>query len=151
MTPEEALKGLNRLKISYHGMKPLDELTQTAYVQEIMSLRWDDYLAGMTVLVRTSKFFPAISEILQAADDACRKRIEAQDHEEREERLAIKAGEDKIMDPKSEVNRDPIGPNHARFLRLLRGEEVFPEPEWMKRKSAKELQSVAAETIENRS
>jgi len=53
---------------------------------------------------------------------------------EEEERLAIQAGEDRIMDPKSGVHRVVVGPHHARFLRLLSGEEKFPEPEWMTRK-----------------
>ena len=133
MTPEEALKGLNRLKISYHGMKPLDELTQAAYVQEIMTLRWDDFAAGATVIVRNSKFFPSIAEILEAADNACRKRLEAQDHVEREERLALQAGEDKIMDAKSEVHRVVVGPNHQKFLDMLSGKIKLPEPEWVTR------------------
>lgn len=142
MTPEEALKGLNRLKISYHAMKPLDELTQAAYVQEIMTLRWEDFAAGMTVLVRTSKFFPAISEILDAADEACRKRIEKQDHDEREERLAIKAADEAIMDPNSEVHRVVVGPNHQKFLDMLSGKIKLPEPEWMRRKKPAQTQEM---------
>jgi len=53
--------------------------------------------------------------------------------EEREERLAIQAGEDRIMNPKSDLHREPIGPNHKIFLEYLNGTRTFPEPEWAKR------------------
>ena len=125
MTPEEAITGVKRLQASYPTMAKLDEASITAYVQEIGSVKWQDFAPAMTVLVRTSKFFPSISEILEACDDACRKRLALQEHEEREERLAIQ-GEKAIFDPKAPIHREPIGPMHARFLRLLSGEETFP-------------------------
>jgi hypothetical protein len=59
------------------------------------------------------------------------------DDEEREERLALQAGEDRIMDPKSDVHRVVVGPKHQEFLDYLTGKKVFPEPEWMKRKKVK--------------
>jgi hypothetical protein len=114
-------------------MTKVDELTVAAYLEEIGSVKWDDFAAGMKVLVRTSKFFPSISEILEACDDACRKRLAAQEHEEREERLAIQAGEDKIMDPTSSVHRVVVGPNHQKFLDMLKGN--LPEPEWARRRA----------------
>lgn len=140
MTPEEALRGINRLKASYHGMKPLDELTLTAYCQEIATLKWVDYEAGMTLLVRSSKFFPTIAEILEFADTACRKRLEKQDHVEREERLALQAGEEAIMNPKSGFHRVIQGPNHQRFVDILEGRIKLEDGDWVKRgKQAKEI------------
>jgi hypothetical protein len=143
MTIEEAERGFKRLKASYPTMSKIDELTTAAYLEEIGAVKWEDFAVGMKVLVRTSKFFPSISEIVEACDDACRKRIEAKDHEEREERLAIQAGEDAIMDPKSGVHRVVVGPKHQEFLDYLEGRKVFPEPEWMSRKGKKGTRSWA--------
>lgn len=137
MTIEEAERGLKRLQASYPTMAKLDELTVAAYLEEIGAVLWEDFAAGAKEVVRRSKFFPSISELLEAANDACRKRLAAKEHEEREERLAIQAGEDKIMDPKSEIHRDPIGPNHKIFLEYLNGTRNFPEPDLMTRNRAK--------------
>lgn len=52
------------------------------------------------------------------------KQIEA------EERKAIQAGEDAIMDPKSDVHRVVLGPGHQKFLDMLSGKIQLPEPEW---------------------
>lgn len=130
MTPEEALRGVMKLQASYPTMTKLGEESLKAYAQEIGLLRWEDFAAGATVVVRTSKFFPSIAELLSAAEDACRKRLAAKDHEEREERLAIQAGEAKIMDPKSEVHRVVVGPQHQRFLDILSGKVPLPAPSW---------------------
>lgn len=55
---------------------------------------------------------------------------------EEEERLALQAGEDAIMDPKSSIHRVVMGPNHQRFLDMLSGKIKLPEPEWMKKKQS---------------
>lgn len=52
---------------------------------------------------------------------------------EREEREALQAGQDAIMDPKSKVHRVIVGPNHQRFIDMIEGRIVLPEPEWVKR------------------
>lgn len=134
MSPEQAVKGVLWLQVKYPTMTKMDEASITAYAQEIGSLRWDDFVEGATEVVRTVKFFPAISELLEAAENAHRRRLEKQEHDEREERLAIQAGEDRIMDPKSGVHRVAVGPNHQIFLDYLNGTRTFPEPEWMRRK-----------------
>lgn len=138
MTIEEAERGLKRLQASYPTMAKLDELTVAAYLEEIGAVLWEDFAAGAKEVVRRSKFFPSISELLEAANDACRKRLAAKEHEEREERLAIQAGEDKIMDPSSSVHRVVVGPQHQIFLDYLSGKRVFPEPDWVKRRNSGE-------------
>ena len=134
MTIDEITKGMKRLQASYPTMSKLDPLTVAAYMQEIGPIRADDFEAALTAVVRTSKFFPSIAEFLEAADTAARKRFEADEHEAREERLAIQGGEDRIFDPKSSVHRVVVGPNHQKFLDMLSGKIKLPEPEWMKRK-----------------
>jgi hypothetical protein len=136
VTPEQMALGLKKLKASYPSMAPLEDSTTAAYAQELGILKWEDFSEASKACVRHSKFFPSISELLTAADEACRKRLAEKDHEEREERLALQASEDKIMDPKSDVHRVVIGPKHQEFLDYLRGERVFPQPEWMRRKNA---------------
>lgn len=135
MTTAEAERAIARLKAYYPTAKAFDELTTTVYMEELIQIRWDDFCAGAKEVVRTSKFFPSIAELMEAADAAARKRFDIQEHDEREERLAIK-GEDRIMDPKSDVHRVVVGPQHQIFLDYLSGKRTFPEPEWMKRKSA---------------
>ena len=132
MTPEQLAIGLKKLKASYPSMAPMEDSTTAAYAQELGILRWEDFESAVSICVRTSKFFPSIAELLAAADDACRKRLAQKEHEEREERLAIQAGEDRIMDPGSPVHRVVVGPNHAKFLEMLKGE--LPEPDWAKRR-----------------
>lgn len=132
MTVQEAINGVKRLQASYPTMAKLDEASITAYVQEIGTLRRDDFVVGMTEVVRNSKFFPSISEILDAAESARRKRLEAKEHADREARLALKAGQDAIMDPKADVHRVVVGPNHQKCLDMLSGKITLPEPEWMK-------------------
>ena len=73
---------------------------------------------------------------MEATDDACRKRLADKDHEEREERLALQAGEDAIMDRNSSIHGTIVGPNHQLFCDMIDGKVVLPEPEWMKRKRA---------------
>lgn len=128
MSPEQAVKGVMWLQVKYPTMTKMDEASITAYAQEIGSLRWDDFIEGATEVVRTKKFFPAIAELLEAADNACRKRLAHKDHEEREERLAIQAGQDKIMD----ATRAPDGPNHQRFMDMLNGKVKPPSMAWKK-------------------
>lgn len=53
------------------------------------------------------------------------------DHEELEERLAIQAD---VMDPKAEVHKVVMGPNHQRFLDMLSGKIQLPEPDWVKKR-----------------
>lgn len=133
MTIEEIRNGLARLQASYPNMSRLDEMATTAYISELMPLKYEDFFVACREVVRTSKFFPTIAEIIEHAEQAQRKRLEAKDHEEREERLAIQAGEDRIMNPKSAMHREPIGPKHKLFLEYLNGTRTFPEPEWKKR------------------
>lgn len=129
MTIEQSIACMKRLQSFYQSAK-LDEANVTAYVQEIQLLRFDDFCEGAKVIVRSSKFFPALSELIEATENACRKRLEAKDHVEREERLALQAGEDAIMDPKSEVHRVIQGPNHQRFVDMIEGRIVLPKPDW---------------------
>ena len=133
MTPEQAIVGVKRLQASYPQMTRLDEAAITAYVEEIGSLKPEDFAAGMKVLVRTSKFFPSIAEIIEATEDAARVRFQARDHEEREERLALQAGQDAIFDTKSSIHGTIQGQNHQRFCDLIDGKITLPEPEWVKR------------------
>ena len=128
MTIEEIRNGLARLQASYPNMTKLDELALTAYVSELMPLKYDDFFVACREVVRVSKFFPSIAELIEAAEYAQRKRLEAQEHEEREERLAIQAGEDRIMDP----NQTATGPNHQRFLDMLKGKVKPPSMAWKK-------------------
>lgn len=136
MTIEEARTGLKRLQASYPTMAKLDELAVSAYLEEIGAVKWDDFAAGMKVLVRTSKFFPSIAEILDACDEACRKRLAVRDHEEREERWALQSAETAIMNRSSEIHREVIGPNHQRFIDMLEGRIVLPEPDWLRKGAA---------------
>lgn len=130
MNIDAAQKCLARLKASYQGMKPIDELTTQIYLEEIGAVRYDDFCAGAKEVVRSQKFFPSIAELVAATETAARKRFEAQDHIEREERLALQSGEAKIMDPNSEVHRQIVGPKHQEFLDYLSGRRAFPAPEW---------------------
>jgi hypothetical protein len=82
----------------------------------------------------SSKFFPSLAEINEAVDYCKARRLAWDDREAREKRLT--GGQAAIMDPKSAIHQNVVGPHHARFLRLLRGEETFPEPEWMQRKKS---------------
>lgn len=133
MTIEEIRAGLARLQASYPNMSKLDELTITAYLSELMPLKYEDFFVACREVVRTSKFFPTIAELVEASENAQRKRLEQQDREEREERLALQAGEDRIMDPKSSVHRVVVGPNHQKFLDMLSGKIQLPEPEWARK------------------
>ena len=140
MTRDEAMQGMMRLQASYPNMQKLDAGTVVAYVAEIGMLSWEDFSAAATTVVRTCKFFPSIAEILDAANAAAIVRFQAID---REERLAIQ-GESAIMDPKSEIHREPIGPNHRIFLEYLNGTRTFPEPEWMQKRKPAASPKVAA-------
>ena len=140
MTIEEADRGMKKLQASYPTMAKLDEASVTAYVQEIIMLRWDDFAAGAKEIVQTSKFFPSIAELLEASSRATRKRLDAKEHTDRESRLALQSAEDKIMDPKSGIHRVIQGPNHQRFLDMISGKIKLSEPEWMHRGQAKERQ-----------
>lgn len=133
MTIEEIRTGLARLQASYPNMARLDEMATTAYISELMPLKYEDFFTACREVVRTSKFFPTIAEIIEAAENAQRRRLEQLDHEEREERLALQAGEDRIMDPKSGVHRTVVGPNHQKFLDMLSGKIQLPEPEWARK------------------
>lgn len=128
MTRDEAMQGMMRLQASYPNMQKLDATTVVAYVSEIGMLNWEDFSAACSAVVRTLKFFPSIAELLEAADLAARKRLEAQEHEEREERLALQAGQDAIMDP----NQTATGPNHQRFMDMLKGKVKPPSMMWKK-------------------
>lgn len=89
-----------------------------------------DFTAAWKGLVTSSEFFPSLAKIADAVSVAARTRFLAKEREEREERLAIQAGESKIMDPKSEVHRVIVGPNHQRFLDILSGKVPLPAPSW---------------------
>lgn len=133
MTIDAAQKCLARLKASYQSMKPLDELTTQVYLEEIGAMRYDDFCAGAKEVVRSQKFFPSIAELVEAAEAAARKRFEAQDHVEREERLALMTGETAIMDPTSAIHGHIVGPNHQKFVDMISGKVRLPAPEWMSR------------------
>lgn len=132
MTIEEAQHEIARLKVAYPASKPFDQLTSEVYSEAVMRMHLEDFKAAFTDLIQTQKFFPSIAEISEAVDYCKGRRLAWDEHVDREKRLT--AGEDAIMDPKSGIHKRVVGPNHARFLRLLSGEEKFPEPEWMKRK-----------------
>lgn len=132
MTIEEAQHELARLKVAYPSSKPFDELTGEVYTEAITRMNLEDFRAAAKDIVGSLKFFPSIAEIVEAVDFCKGRRLQWDDHEAREKRLS--AAQTAIMDPKSDIHKRVVGPHHARFLRLLRGEEKFPEPEWMKRK-----------------
>jgi len=134
MTPEDMSVSLKRLKASYPNAPQMEALTAAAYAQELGHFKYEDFFVACREVVRSSKFFPTIAELIEAAETAQRKRIEAKEHEEREERLALQAGEEAIMDPKSSVHRFVCGPQHQRFLDMLSGKIQLPEPEWLAKK-----------------
>jgi len=134
MTIEEAQHEIARLKVAYPNSKPFDQLTSEVYAEAVMRMNLEDFRNAATDLRMTSKFFPSLSEISEAVDYCKGRRLAWDEREQREKRLT--GGQDAIMDPKSEIHQNVVGPHHARFLRLLRGEEKFPEPEWMKKKKA---------------
>lgn len=137
MTPEEMAVSLKRLKSAYQGMPEMEALTAAAYAQELGHFKYEDFFEATRTLHQKCKFFPSIAECIEASEYAQRKRLEQQEHEEREERLALQAGEDRIMDPKSGIHRVVVGPQHQIFLDYLTGKRTFPEPEWMKKRQAK--------------
>ena len=130
MTILEAQGTVARLKAAYPSAKPLDEITSDLYTETLMRMEARDVYPACEAMVSTLKFFPSIAEITEAVT-ACRvKRINSAESESRRTRLAL----DSAMDPTAPIHSTVVGPNHARFLRLLKGEESFPAPEW-KRKS----------------
>lgn len=132
MDPKSLAEGLARLRYAYPHTT-FDEGNTAAYAEALSDFKGEDLIEGVKAIVKVSKFFPSIAEVCDAIETACRKRLEAKDHEEREERLALQAGEDKIMDPKSSVHGVIVGPNHQRFVDMLEGRIVLPEPEWKKK------------------
>lgn len=114
----------------------MDEASAKEYSLALTSLHVEDFNNAMIDVVHSSKFFPSIAEIMEAAKFCRGRRLAFEDSQERKR---IEAGEKRIMDPKDPMHRQPVGPNHARFLRLLRGEEKFPEPEWMKKRKVVSL------------
>lgn len=134
MTPEDMAVSLKRLKSAYSAMPEMEALTAAAYAQELGHFKYEDFFEATRMLHQKCKFFPSIAECIDAAEYAQRKRLEQQEREEREERLALQAGEDKIMNPKSEVHRFVVGPNHQKFLDMLSGKIQLPEPDWAKRR-----------------
>ncbi len=142
MTPQEVQIGLGRLKAAYPATK-FDDFNVAAYSEVLAGFNNADFTAAWKVLVTTAEFFPSLAKIAYAVDDACRKRLAQKDHDEREERLAIKAADEAIMDPNSEVHRVVVGPKHQEFLDYLSGKKTFPEPEWMNRKGKKSTRSWA--------
>lgn len=132
MTLPEAQATVARLKAAYPNAKPLDEITSDLYTETLMGMDSRDVYPALKSMVETLKFFPSIAEISEAVT-ACRvRRLAADETEERRKRL----GWDALMDPKAAIHGKVEGPHHARFLRLLRGEESFPAPEWTKRRTA---------------
>lgn len=138
MTPEQIRIGLGRLKAHFPNQK-FDDLNTAAYSESLADLNWVDFVAGMKELVKVAEFFPTVAKIIEYTNEAARTRFQAKDREERQERLALQAAEDKIMDPKSEVHRVIQGPNHQRFLDMLSGKIQLPEPEWVARSRERKL------------
>lgn len=137
MTPHEIQIGLGRLKAAYPSTK-FDDFNVAAYSEVMADFNNTDFMAAWKGLVTSSEFFPSLAKIADAVAIAAKARFQAKDHADREERLAIQAGEAAIMDPKSEVHRVVVGPQHQIFLDYLSGKRVFPEPEWVtKRKVSK--------------
>lgn len=132
MTIEEAQHQIARLKVAYPNSKPFDQLTSEVYAEAVMRMHIEDFKAAFTDLTQSSKFFPSIAEISEAVEYCKGRRLAWDEREAREKRLT--GGQDAIMDPKSDIHKRVVGPHHARFLRLLSGEEKFSEPEWMSRK-----------------
>ena len=120
------------MKAFYPNMK-FDDLNTAAYSEVLEDLDYGDFCAGMKELVKVSEFFPTVAKIMEAVNHAAKVRFQAKDRIEREERLALQAGEDAIMDPKSEVHRVIVGPNHQRFVDMIEGRIKLPEPDWSKR------------------
>jgi len=139
MTIEEAQHQLARLKVAYPNSKPFDDLTGEVYTEAIVRMNLEDFKAAATDLRMSSKFFPSLAEISEAVDYCKGRRLAWDEREDREKRLT--GGQDAIMDPKSDIHKRVVGPHHARFLRLLSGEEKFPEPEWTSRKRGRAEQA----------
>ena len=126
MNLQETQVGLARLKAAYPSAKPFDDIANELYVETLMRIDARDFASAFTDLVGTHKFMPSIANITEAVDFCRSRRLTFEESAAREKRLSLEGA---IMDPKSPIHADPIGPHHARFLRLLRGEATFPEPE----------------------
>jgi hypothetical protein len=134
MTIEEAQHEIARLKVAYPNSKPFDQLTSEVYAEAVMRMNLEDFRAAATDLRMSSKFFPSLQEINEAVDYCKGRRLAFDESRAREKRLT--AGQDAIMDPKSDIHKNVVGPHHDRFLRLLRGQEKFLEAPWMKKRKA---------------
>lgn len=149
MTIEEAQYQLARLKVAYPQSKPFDDLGSDVYTETLVKMNVEDFKAASIDLIQSLKFFPSIAEIIEAVDFCKGRRLQWDEHQSREKRLS--AAQNAIMDPKAPIHQRVVGPEHARFLRLIRGEEKFPEPEWMNmracdspRAASDRVESVAA-------
>lgn len=130
MTLQETQIGLAKLKAAYPNAKAFDDIANELYVETLMGVDSRDWQPAFKDLIGTCKFLPSISEIQEAVTFCRSRRLAFEESQDRRKRLAL----DGVMDPKAAIHREVVGPNHARFLRLLRGEEKFPEPEYLKRK-----------------
>jgi hypothetical protein len=118
MRVEEAQATVARLKAAYPSAKALDEITTDLYTETLSGMDSRDVFPACKAKVGMLKFFPSIAEITENVNAFRVKRLAAAESQDREKRLA---GD--VMDPKAEIHRKVVGPNHARFLRILRGEE----------------------------
>lgn len=133
MNIEQAQKFLASLKACYPNAK-LDELASQTYTAAFCEMNVEDARAAFKDITHTLKWFPAISEVVEAVDFCKARRLQWDDHVAREKRLS--AAETAIMDPKSDIHKRVVGPNHQKFLDMLSGKIKLPEPEWMKRKKS---------------
>jgi len=131
MNLHEAQIGLARLKAAYPSSKPFDDIANELFLETLMRIDTRDFQASFSDMTGTLTFFPSIAEITEAVNFCRSRRLAFEDSQARRSRLALNA----VMDPKAPLHSTVAGPNHARFLRLLKGEESFPAPEW-KRKSS---------------
>jgi len=126
----EAQVNLSKLKAAYPSSKPFDDIANELYVETLMLMDSRDFDPAFKDMVGTLKFMPSLAEINEAVTFCRTRRLAFEESQDREKRLT---GD--VMDPRAAIHGTVVGPNHARFLRLLRGEESFPDPEW-KRKSS---------------
>lgn len=130
MKLEEAQTWVAKLKAAYPSSKALDEVTGDLFTETVMGMDSRDFAVAFKDMTATLKFFPSLAEMHEAVNFCRSRRIAFEDSQERRNRLAL----DSVMDPDADIHATVQGPNHARFLRLLRGQEAFPAPAWTKAK-----------------
>lgn len=83
--------GLKRLKASYPAAT-FDEMSVAAYSEALADFDGRDLIAASKVIVKQSKFFPSIAELIDAIEDCARVRFDAEDSANRMKRLPEVSG-----------------------------------------------------------